>query len=265
MDYSINTKCVQAGYTPGNGEPRQIPIYQSTTYKYDTSEDMGKLFDLEAEGYFYSRLRNPTNDYVAAKIAALEGGTAGMLTSSGQAANFFAIFNICEAGSHVVSSSSIYGGTYNLLAVTMKKMGVDVTFVDPDCTKEELNAAFKENTKAVFGESIANPALTVLDIEKFAKAAHAHGVPLIVDNTFPTPVNLFCGTGIWHPFKPDGLRDRYRNSDTCFRRYRRCTECRSCNPDHGIQLCWTSGRGNRSDHGYRPYPRYDKNSSQHHR
>ena len=190
MDYSINTKCVQAGYTPGNGEPRQIPIYQSTTYKYDTSEDMGKLFDLEAEGYFYSRLQNPTNDYVAAKIAALEGGTAGMLTSSGQAANFFAIFNICEAGSHVVSSSSIYGGTYNLLAVTMKKMGVDVTFVDPDCTKEELNAAFKENTKAVFGESIANPALTVLDIEKFAKAAHAHGVPLIVDNTFPTPINL---------------------------------------------------------------------------
>ena len=190
MDYSINTKCVQAGYTPGNGEPRQIPIYQSTTYKYDTSEDMGKLFDLEAEGYFYSRLQNPTNDYVAAKITALEGGAAGMLTSSGQAANFFAVFNICEAGSHIVSSSSIYGGTYNLLAVTMKKMGVDVTFVDPDCTEEELNAAFRENTKAVFGESIANPALTVLDIEKFAKAAHAHGVPLIVDNTFPTPVNL---------------------------------------------------------------------------
>ena len=190
MDYSINTKCVQAGYTPGNGEPRQIPIYQSTTFKYDTSEDMGKLFDLEASGYFYSRLQNPTNDYVAAKITALEGGTAGMLTSSGQAANFFAIFNICETGSHIVSSSSIYGGTYNLLDVTMKKMGVDVTFVDPDCTEEELNAAFKDNTKAVFGESIANPALTVLDIEKFAKAAHAHGVPLIVDNTFPTPVNL---------------------------------------------------------------------------
>ena len=190
MDYSINTKCVQAGYTPGNGEPRQIPIYQSTTYKYDTSEDMGKLFDLEASGYFYSRLQNPTNDYVAAKITALEGGTAGMLTSSGQAANFFAIFNICEAGSHIVSSSSIYGGTYNLLSVTMKKMGVDVTFVDPDCSEEELNAAFKDNTKAVFGESIANPALTVLDIEKFAKAAHTHGVPLIVDNTFPTPVNL---------------------------------------------------------------------------
>ena len=189
MDYSINTKCVQAGYTPGNGEPRQIPIYQSTTYKYDTSEDMGKLFDLEASGYFYSRLQNPTNDYVAAKITALEGGTAGMLTSSGQAANFFAIFNICEAGSHIVSSSSIYGGTYNLLSVTMKKMGIDATFVSPDCTEEELNAAFQDNTRAVFGETIANPALTVLDIEKFAKAAHTHGVPLIVDNTFPTPVN----------------------------------------------------------------------------
>lgn len=190
MDYSINTKCVQAGYTPGNGEPRQIPIIQSTTYKYNTSEDMGKLFDLEADGYFYSRLQNPTNDYVAAKITALEGGTVGMLTSSGQAANFFALFNICEAGTHIVSSSSIYGGSYNLISVTMKKMGVDVTFVDPDCTEEELNAAFKDNTRAVFGESIANPALTVLDIEKFAKAAHAHGVPLIVDNTFPTPVNL---------------------------------------------------------------------------
>ena len=190
MDYSFNTKCVQAGYTPGNGEPRQIPIIQSTTFKYDTSEDMGKLFDLEAEGYFYSRLQNPTTDYVAAKITALEGGAAGMLTSSGQAANFFALFNICEAGSHIVASSSIYGGTYNLISVTMKKMGVDVTFVDPDCAEEELNAAFQENTKAVFGESIANPALTVLDIEKFAKAAHAHGVPLIVDNTFPTPVNL---------------------------------------------------------------------------
>ena len=189
-DYTINTNCVQAGYTPGNGEPRQIPIYQSTTFKYDTSEDMGKLFDLEAEGYFYSRLQNPTNDLVAAKIAKLEGGSAGMLTSSGQAANFFAMFNICETGSHIVSSSSIYGGTFNLLAVTMKKMGIDVTFVDPDCTKEELNAAFKENTRAVFGESIANPALTVLDIEKFAEAAHEHGVPLIVDNTFPTPVNL---------------------------------------------------------------------------
>lgn len=189
MEYSINTKCVQAGYTPGNGEPRQIPIIQSTTFKYDTSEDMGKLFDLEAEGYFYSRLQNPTNDYVASKIAALEGGSAAMLTSSGQAANFMAVFNICEAGSHVVSSSSIYGGTYNLLSVTMKKMGLEVTFVDPDCTEEELNAAFQDNTRAVFGESIANPALTVLDVEKFAKAAHAHGVPLIVDNTFPTPVN----------------------------------------------------------------------------
>ena len=188
-DYKMNTKCVQAGYTPGNGEPRQIPIIQSTTFKYDTSEDMGKLFDLEAEGYFYTRLQNPTNDHVAAKIAALEGGTAGMLTSSGQAANFFALFNICECGSHIVASSSIYGGTFNLIAVTMKKMGIDATFVSPDCTEEELNAAFQDNTRAVFGETIANPALTVLDIEKFAKAAHTHGVPLIVDNTFPTPVN----------------------------------------------------------------------------
>lgn len=188
-NYSINTKCVQAGYTPGNGEPRQIPIIQSTTFKYDTSEDMGKLFDLEASGYFYTRLQNPTNDYVAAKIAALEGGSAAMLTSSGQAANFFALFNICEAGSHIVASSSIYGGTFNLIDVTLKKMGIEATFVDPDCTEEELNAAFKDNTRAVFGETIANPALTVLDIEKFANAAHAHGVPLIVDNTFPTPVN----------------------------------------------------------------------------
>lgn len=188
-DYSINTKCVQAGYTPGNGEPRQIPIIQSTTFKYATSEDMGKLFDLEASGYFYTRLQNPTNDYVAAKIAELEGGTAAMLTSSGQAANFFALFNICEAGSHIVASSSIYGGTYNLIAVTMAKMGIDVTFVSPDASEDELSAAFKDNTRAMFGETIANPALTVLDIEKFAKVAHAHGVPLIVDNTFPTPVN----------------------------------------------------------------------------
>lgn len=188
-DYSMNTKCVQAGYTPGNGEPRQIPIIQSTTFKYDTSEDMGKLFDLEAEGYFYTRLQNPTNDHVAAKIAALEGGTAAMLTSSGQAANFFAIFNICECGDHIVASSSIYGGTFNLLSVTMAKMGIEVTFVSPDCSEEELHAAFKENTKVVFGETIANPALTVLDIEKFANAAHAHGVPLVVDNTFPTPIN----------------------------------------------------------------------------
>lgn len=185
----IGTKCVQAGYTPGNGEPRQIPIVQSTTFKYDTSEDMGKLFDLEASGYFYTRLQNPTNDYVAAKIAALEGGSAAMLTSSGQAANFFALFNICECGSHIVASSSIYGGTFNLIDVTMRKMGVDVTFVSPKASEEELNAAFKENTRAVFGETIANPALTVFDIEKFAKVAHAHGVPLIVDNTFPTPVN----------------------------------------------------------------------------
>lgn len=188
-DYRMSTKCVQAGYTPGNGEPRQIPIIQSTTFKYETSEDMGKLFDLEASGYFYSRLQNPTNDYVAAKIAELEGGSAAMLTSSGQAANFFALFNICEAGSHIVASSSIYGGTFNLIDVTMKKMGVEATFVSPDCTEEELNAAFQENTRAVFGETIANPALTVLDIEKFARAAHSHGVPLIVDNTFPTPIN----------------------------------------------------------------------------
>ncbi len=188
-NYKMYTKCVQAGYTPGNGEPRQIPIIQSTTFKYETSEDMGKLFDLEASGYFYSRLQNPTNDYVAAKIAELEGGAAAMLTSSGQAANFLALFNLCECGSHIVSSSSIYGGTFNLIAVTMAKMGIDVTFVSPDCTEEELDAAFKENTKAVFGESIANPALTVLDIEKFAGAAHKHGVPMIVDNTFPTPVN----------------------------------------------------------------------------
>ena len=187
--FSIGTKCVQAGYRPGNGEPRQIPIIQSTTFKYDTSEDMGKLFDLEASGYFYTRLQNPTNDYVAAKIAALEGGTAGMLTSSGQAANFFALFNICQCGDHIVSSSSIYGGTFNLISVTMAKMGITTTFVSPDCTEEELEAAFQDNTKAVFGETIANPALTVLDIEKFAKAAHKHGVPLIVDNTFPTPVN----------------------------------------------------------------------------
>ena len=188
-NYKINTVCVQGGYTPGNGEPRQIPIVQSTTFKYATSEDMGKLFDLEANGYFYTRLQNPTNDYVAAKIAELEGGTAAMLTSSGQAANFMALFNICECGSHIVASSSIYGGTFNLISVTMAKMGIEVTFVAPDCTDEELNAAFKENTKAVFGETIANPALTVLDIERFAKAAHEHGVPLVIDNTFPTPVN----------------------------------------------------------------------------
>ena len=187
-DYRPETICVQGGYTPGNGEPRQVPIIQSTTFKYATSEDMGKLFDLEASGYFYTRLQNPTNDHVAAKIAALEGGTAAMLTSSGQAANFFAMFNITSCGDHIVSSSSIYGGTFNLIAVTMAKMGIQVTFVSPDCTEEELNAAFRPNTKCVFGETIANPALTVLDIEKFAKAAHAHGVPLIVDNTFPTPV-----------------------------------------------------------------------------
>lgn len=185
----LNTKCVQAGYTPKNGEPRQIPIVQSTTFKYDTSEDMGALFDLEASGYFYSRLQNPTCDMVAAKIAALEGGAAAMLTSSGQAANFFALFNICENGGHIVASSSIYGGTFNLISVTMAKMGIQTTFVSPDASEEELAAAFRPNTKALFGETIANPALTVLDIEKFARVAHAHGVPLIVDNTFPTPVH----------------------------------------------------------------------------
>ena len=185
----IGTRCVQAGYTPGNGEPRQIPIVQSTTFKYDTGPAMGALFDLEEAGYFYTRLQNPTNDQVAAKICALEGGTAAMLTSSGQAANFFAVFNICECGGHVVACSAIYGGTFNLLAVTMAKMGIQTTFVAPDCTDEELEAAFRPNTKCVLGETIANPALAVLDIERFANAAHAHGVPLIVDNTFPTPIN----------------------------------------------------------------------------
>ena len=186
---SLGTICVQGGYTPKNGEPRQIPIIQSTNFKYDTSDEMGKLFDLEASGYFYSRLQNPTCDMVAAKLTQLEGGTAGMLTSSGQAANFFALFNICNAGDHIVSSSSIYGGTFNLISVTMAKMGITATFVSPDATDEELDAAFRPNTKAVFGETIANPALTVLDIERFANAAHRHGVPLIVDNTFATPVN----------------------------------------------------------------------------
>ena len=183
------TKCIEAGYTPKNGEPRMIPIIQSTTFKYDTSADMGKLFDLEAEGYFYTRLQNPTNDMVAAKIAALEGGTAAMLTSSGQAATFYSVFNLAGSGDHVVASSAIYGGSYNLFNVTMRRMGVDFTFVDPDCSDEELEAAFQPNTKAVFGETIANPALIVFDIERFARAAHAHGVPLIVDNTFATPIN----------------------------------------------------------------------------
>ena len=186
---SIGTKCVQGGYRPGNGEPRQVPIIQSTTFKYDTGDAMGRLFDLEDSGYFYSRLQNPTSDTVAAKICQLEGGTAAMLTSSGMAANFLAVFNICGCGDHLVASSAIYGGTYNLFAVTMKRMGVEVTFVAPDASCEELNAAFRPNTKAVFGETIANPALRVLDIEKFAKAAHDHGCPLIIDNTFPTPVN----------------------------------------------------------------------------
>jgi len=183
------TKCIQAGYEPKNGESRMIPIIQSTTFKYDTSEDMGKLFDLEASGYFYTRLQNPTNDMVAAKITSLEGGTAGMLTSSGQAANFFAVFNIAQAGDHVVSSTAIYGGTYNLFNVTMRKMGIEFTFVEPDCTPEELEAAFRPNTKCVFGETISNPSLAVFDFEKFSKAAHDHGVPLIVDNTFATPIN----------------------------------------------------------------------------
>ncbi len=188
-EYRQDTICVQGGYAPGSGEPRQIPIIQSTTFKYDSGEEMGRLFDLEASGYFYSRLQNPTCDRVAAKIAELEGGTAAMLTSSGQAANFFALFNLAGCGDHIVASSSIYGGTYNLISVTMARMGVGVTFVSPDCTDEELDAAFRPNTKAVFGETIANPALTVLDIEQFARAAHDHGVPLIVDNTFATPVN----------------------------------------------------------------------------
>ena len=188
-EHRIETKCVQSGYTPGNGEPRQIPIVQSTTFRYETGEEMGKLFDLEASGYFYTRLQNPTNDFVAAKICDLEGGTAAMLTSSGQAANFFAMFNLAGCGDHIVASSSIYGGTYNLISVTMAKMGISVTFVAPDCSDQELDAAFRDNTKLVFGETIANPALTVLDIEQFARAAHAHGVPLIVDNTFATPIN----------------------------------------------------------------------------
>ncbi|MCR5399119.1 MAG: PLP-dependent transferase, partial [Lachnospiraceae bacterium] len=183
------TKCIQAGYEPKNGESRMIPIVQSTTFKYDSSADMGKLFDLEASGYFYTRLANPTNDYVAAKIAALEGGTAALLTSSGQAASFFSVFNLASAGDHVVASTALYGGTYNLFNVTMRKMGIDFTFVDPDCSDEELEAAFKPNTKLVFGETIANPALIVFDIERFANAAHAHGVPLIIDNTFATPIN----------------------------------------------------------------------------
>ncbi len=188
-NYKINTNCLHAGYTPKNGEPRVLPIYQSTTYKYDSSEEMGKLFDLEASGYFYTRLQNPTNDAVAAKIAALEGGVAAVLTSSGQAASFYSVFNICSAGDHVVSSAAIYGGTFNLFSVTMKKLGIDFTFVSPQATEEELNAAFQENTKLVFAETLSNPALDVLDIERFANAAHSHGVPLIVDNTFPTPVN----------------------------------------------------------------------------
>lgn len=189
QNYNIETNCVQAGYTPKNGEARVLPIYQSTTFKYESTEQMGRLFDLEESGYFYTRLQNPTNDCVAAKICALEGGVAAMLTSSGQAANYYAVFNICEAGQHVIMSSTVYGGTFNLLTVTMKRMGIECTVIDPDCSEDELNDAFQENTRCVLAESIANPALVVLDFEKFAKAAHAHGVPLIVDNTFPTPIN----------------------------------------------------------------------------
>ena len=188
-DYNLETKCIHSGYTPSKGEPCALPVYQSTTYKYDTTDEMGQLFDLKADGYFYTRLQNPTNDAVAAKIADLEGGVAAILTSSGQAANFYAVFNICEAGDHIVSASTIYGGTFNLYGTTMKKMGVDCTFVDPDASYEELEKAFQPNTKCVFAETISNPSLVVLDIEKFAKLAHAHGVPLIVDNTFATPIN----------------------------------------------------------------------------
>ena len=217
----IGTKCVQAGYTPGSGEPRQVPIIQSTTFKYASSSDMGKLFDLEASGYFYSRLQNPTNDTVAAKIAALEGGSAAMLTSSGQAANFYAVFNIASCGDHVVSSSSIYGGSYNLFAVTMKRMGVDFTFVEPDCTPEELDAAFRPNTKAVFGETIANPALTVLDIEKFSRAAHSHGVPLIPPSTWTaTPVP--SAAALWIPAGLTG-QSTPTSSLACVRRMRATT------------------------------------------
>ena len=189
MDKHIDTICVQGGYTPSNGEPRQIPIIQSTTFKYDTSEDMGKLFDLEANGYFYTRLQNPTSDYVAKKLVELEGGTAGMLTSSGQSANFFAVFNIAKCGDHVLSSANIYGGTFNLFSVTMKKMGIDFTFISPDSTEEEIEREIRPNTKAIFGETVANPSLAVLDIELFVKVAHKHGIPLIIDNTFATPVN----------------------------------------------------------------------------
>jgi len=189
MDTSIETKCLHAGYTPGNGDPRQVPIYQSTTWKYDTSDDMGALFDLEATGYFYTRLQNPTNDYVASKICALEGGAAAMLTSSGQAANFYAVFNICECGDHFIASSSIYGGTFNLFGVTMKKMGIECTFVDQDLPLEELQKFVKPNTKCIFGETITNPTCSILDIEKFAKLAHDNGIPLIIDNTFATPIN----------------------------------------------------------------------------
>ena len=203
-DFKLETKCLHSGYTPSKGEPCALPVYQSTTYKYDTTDEMGQLFDLKAEGYFYTRLQNPTNDAVAAKIADLEGGVAAILTSSGQAANFYAVFNICEAGDHVVAASTIYGGTFNLLAVTFKKLGIDCTFVDTDASAEEIAAAFRPNTKVLFAETIANPALVILDIEKFAKVAHEHEVPLIVDNTFATPVN--CRPFEWGcQHKPDRM------------------------------------------------------------
>ena len=218
MSESIETRCVQGGYQPGCGEPRQVPIIQSTTFKYDESMQLGELFDLKVAGYFYSRLQNPTLDTVASKICALEGGTAAMLTSSGQAANFFAVFNIAEAGDHFISLSTIYGGTFNLFAITLKKMGIECTFISPDATDEEINAAFRPNTKCVFGETVANPALVVLDIERWAKAAHDHGVPLIVDNTFATPVN--CRPLEWSRYCDPFHNQVYgRSRLCCWRRY----------------------------------------------
>ena len=246
MAEHLGTTCVQGGYRPGDAEPRQVPIYQSTTWKYDTSEHMGKLFDLEESGYFYTRLQNPTNDAVAAKICELEGGSAAMLTSSGQAANFFAIFNIAGAGDHVVASSAIYGGTYNLLAHTMRRMGLECTFVQPDCSDEELEAAFRDNTRAVFGETLANPALTVLDIERFAAAAHAHGVPLIVDNTFPTPV--MCRPIEWGgPY-----RDPFHHQVHGWARGRRGRRHRGFRP---LRLGRTRRQVPRSHHARRELPR----------
>ena len=214
---SIETTCIQGGWQPENGEARILPIYQSTTFKYSTSEQMGRLFDLEENGYFYTRLANPTNDTVANKICEMEGGVAAMLTSSGQAANFYSVFNICSAGDHFICAATVYGGTSNLFTVTMKKMGIDVTLVDPDASEEELDAAFRPNTKCVFGESIANPALVVLDIEKFAKAAHSHGVPLIIDNTFATPIN--CRPFEWGADIVTHSTTKYMDGHACGRLY----------------------------------------------